>query len=102
MTIKQHDTNITFLYTPTINGVALTAEQLEGCTVSWLLKGETAAFKRTAEITPELQFKYRPVDEDVATAGAFKLEWELKDALNKILTFPNDGYYGILIAPDLG
>jgi hypothetical protein len=102
MIIKQHDTNIRFNYTPTINGKPLTSDQLEGASVSWLIKGSALNYKRAAEITPEGTFTYDPIDADVAFDGDFYIEWELKDQLGKLLTFPNDGYYQLKIVPDLG
>jgi hypothetical protein len=102
MTIKRGDNNVRFLFTPKIDGVAMTPAQLLNCTVSFLLKGMTAAFKRAAQITPEAQFLYDAVSADVATAGVFYQEWELVDANGKVLTFPNDGYYQINIVDDLG
>jgi hypothetical protein len=102
MTIKRGDNNIRFLYTPKIDGVPLTSAQLQGCSVSFLLKGSSIQLKRDAEITPEAQFLYDAASEDVATAGTFYQEWELVDSANKVLTFPNNGYYQVDIVPDLG
>jgi hypothetical protein len=103
MIIKQHDTNIRFEYTPTINGVALTEEQLQNCTVSFIIRtlDTKIAVKRAATIEA-LKFVYEPVAEDVANDGNFYQEWELLDASGKPLTFPNNGYYELRILPDLG
>jgi hypothetical protein len=90
---------VRFLFTPKIDGVPLTPDQLQGCNVSFVLSN---GIKRAAEITPEAQFLYDATSEDVATAGIFYQEWELVDSASKVLTFPNDGYYQLNIVEDLG
>jgi len=80
----------------------MTSTELQGCSVSFLLKGDSIALKRAATITPTAQFQYDATSEDVATAGTFFQEWELVDSSSKILTFPNDGYYQVNIVEDLG
>jgi len=103
MTIKRHDDNVRFLFTPKIDGVAMTPADLQGCTVSFLLNNfSSIAIKRDAEITPQAQFLYDATSEDTATGGVFYQEWELVDSAGKTLTFPNDGYYQVNIVDDLG
>lgn len=104
ITIKQHDTKITFTDTPTIGGVAMTSGELSGASVSFLLRQTNGpiAFKREATITDDATFEYEPVAEDVAKSGSFHQEWQLVFPSTKILTFPNDGYNTVEILPDLG
>jgi|SRR6266545_7448054 len=107
ITIKQHDTKITFTDTPTIDGVPMTSGDLTGCTLSWILKGTAddgtaVAIKQAAVITGAAKFSYDPVAGDVALTGKFKQEWELVFPSGKILTFPNNGYNAVKILADLG
>jgi hypothetical protein len=107
---KQHDTKITFLDTPTIDGVPLTMTDLAGCSVSFLLKikGDPTGIKQAAVIQADpamptqAQFKYDPVAGDVDTIGKYEQEWETLFPSGKILTFPNNGYNIVKIIADLG
>lgn len=99
---KQHDTKITFVDTPTIDGVVVPPTNLIGATLKFLMKGDTVTISQTAVIMPDGTFSYAPVATDVATAGDYKQEWEVTFPGNKPLTFPNGSYNIVKILPDLG
>jgi hypothetical protein len=101
ITIKQHDTKITFVDTPKVDGVALTSGDLVGCALSFLLKSATVSIKAAATITGAT-FSYDPVPADVSTIGTYQQEWEVVYPSGKILTFPNDSYNSVIIIADLG
>lgn len=104
ITTKQHDTKVTFMDTPTIDGVALSPASLVGCTVSFLMKGDALVtpIKQPAVINPDGTFSYEPTSVDVGTPGEFRQEWELVYPGGKALTFPNDGWNVVRIVGDLG
>jgi hypothetical protein len=101
---KQHDTEITFKDTPTIDGVVVPPSQFSGCTLSFLLKNSdgSIAIKQAAIINPDGTFQYNPIPTDVAAIGKFNQEWEVVYPTGKILTFPNSGYNVVKIIADLG
>jgi len=99
---KQHDTQITFRDTPTIDGVAVPPTQFAGCTLSFLLKGAIKVIKQTATINADGTFQYSPVAGDVDTIDKCQQEWEVVYPSGKILTFPNYGYNIVKIIADLG
>ena len=105
VTIKQHDTQLTFKSTPSINNVPLAPADLAGCTVSFLLKDPTnpaGAIKKAAVINADATFSYNPVPTDVATIGKYQQEWEVVYPTTKLLTFPNSEYNIVKIIADLG
>jgi|SRR5215472_1016233 hypothetical protein len=101
---KQHDTQITFKDTPTIDGVNVPPSNFSGCTLSFLLKNSdgSIALKQPATINADGTFQYLPVPADVAQIGKFQQEWEVVYPTGKILTFPNSGYNIVKIIADLG
>jgi hypothetical protein len=101
---KQHDTQITFKDTPTIDGVAVPPANFSGCTLSFLLKNAdgSIAIKQTAVINVDGTFQYSPIPSDVANIGKFNQEWEVVYPTGKILTFPNSGYNVVKFIADLG
>jgi hypothetical protein len=101
---KQHDTGITFVDTPTIDGVVVPPANLLGSALTFLLKSSdgTIALKQTAVINADGTFSYSPVPSDVAQTGKFNQEWEVVYPNAKILTFPNNGYNVVKIIADLG
>jgi len=105
VTVKQHDTKITFRDTPLINGMAVPPANFAGCTVSFLMKGDDTtipAIKQAAVIAGDGTFSYAPVAGDVASIGNFKQEWEVVYPDSSKLTFPNGGYNLVKIIADLG
>src|SRR5580765_6977197 len=92
ITIKQHDTKVTFTDTPTINGVVQTSGDLAGCTLKFIMKGADSPIIQTATINPDGTFKYDAQVSDVGTVGDFKQEWEVTYPSGKILSFPNNTY----------
>jgi catabolite regulation protein CreA len=110
ISIKQHDTKITFTDDPTIDGVTIDYTDFAGSTVSFVMKGvaddrSQVAIKQAAAIvnnSSKARFTYDPISGDVAKSGKFKQEWEVIYASGKIATFPNDGYNTVNILPDLG
>lgn len=102
ITIKQHDTKVRFRDIPTIDGVPLTAEDLAGCTLSFLLKNDSTQIKAPAVIDTDGSFYYDPIADDVADIGDFQQEWEVVYPSTKILTFPNSSYHTVKIIADLG
>lgn len=99
---KQHDTKITFTDIPSIDGVIVPPANLVGCTLKFLMKGDTIAISQVATILPDGTFTYAPAPTDVATPGDYKQEWEVMFPGNKPLTFPNGSYNVVKILPDLG
>jgi len=102
VTIKQHDTKLSFKDTPKIDGVAMLPSDLVGCTLSFLLKSATIAIKTPAVINADGSFQYDPVPADVANIDTFQQEWEVVFPSGKILTFPNTEYNSVKIIADLG
>jgi len=102
ITLKQHDTKITFKDVPKVDGVALTPTDLAGATLSFILKNATIAIKHPATINADASFSYDPIPSDVAAVGDFQQEWEVVYASGKILTFPNNTYNAVSIIADLG
>jgi hypothetical protein len=105
VTIKQHDTKITFRDIPTINGAAVPPANFAGCTVSFVMKGDDTTItpiKQAALINGDGTFSYAPVPTDVASIGNFKQEWEVVYPDTSRLTFPNGGYNLVKIIADLG
>jgi hypothetical protein len=102
VTIKQHDTKVTFTDVPKIDGVTVTSGDLAGCTVSFILKSATVSIKAPAVITAGGTFSYDPVPADVAVIGDYQQEWEVVYPSTKILTFPNGDYNKVTIIADLG
>jgi hypothetical protein len=102
ITLKQHDTKITFSDIPKVDGVALTPTDLSGASVKFILKSTTLAIVQPATINGDATFSYNPAPADVATAGDYQQEWEVTYPSGKILTFPNDSYNTVKIIVDLG
>jgi hypothetical protein len=102
VTLKQHDTKITFTDIPKVDGVTLTPTDLAGCTLSFILKSATVSIKQAAVITVGGTFSYDPLPADVAVAGDYQQEWEVVYPSSKILTFPNSEYNTVKIIADLG
>jgi hypothetical protein len=107
-TIKKGDT------LPTINATLTTgpsaqsqsAVNLTSASVVLVLKatGGGSALRKTASIVSAVAgtVKYDWVGGDTATAGTYNAEWEVTFSGGGIQTFPNDGYFQITIADDLG
>lgn len=99
---KQHDTKITFIDTPTIDGVPVPPSNMLGATLKFLMKGDVKVVTQPATIMPDGTFSYAPVAADVDTPGDYIQEWEVNFPGNKPLTFPNGSYNIVKILPDLG
>jgi hypothetical protein len=102
ITLKQHDTKITFTDIPKVDGVTLTAGDLSGCSVKFILKSATVSIVQPAVITAGGTFSYDPAPADVSTTGDYQQEWEVTYPSSKVLTFPNDTYNTVKIINDLG
>ncbi len=108
LTIKQHDTNIKFTDTPTIDELPVPVADFSGATVSFIMKSTDPAvsIKQDAVIItddpPNARFEYEPEDSDVQTVGKFRQEWEVAYLSGKILSFPNGTYNTVKIIADLG
>lgn len=104
--IKQHDTKIRFTHEPEIDGVPVPYADVVNCELKFMLSNSSKSIRQTAIIEPNgvsgCIFIYDPEPDDVNTYGRFRLEWEVKDADGKLLTFPNNGYYVVEILADLG
>lgn len=48
------------------------------------------------------QVKYPWQSADTATAGTFNCEWEVTFGAGQIQTFPNEAYFQVVVADDLG
>src|SRR5215813_252243 len=100
---KQHDTKITFMDIPTIDGITVPPGDLAGCTLSFLLKTKDGAIaiKKPATINGDGSFSYDPAPSDVANTANFQQEWEVVYPGGKILTFPNQDWNTVKIIADL-
>ena len=102
ITIKSHDTGITFSDTLTLDGVPF---DLTSCSVKFLmrLKSGGTAFSATATIVDASAgtVSYQPGANFPTTAGRYYQEWEVTTSASKVLSFPGNSYNSIRIIDDL-
>jgi hypothetical protein len=83
-----------------------TAVNLTSASVVLVLKpasGGSATRKTAAVVSaPAGTVEYEWVGGDTATAVVWNAEWEVTFSGGAIQTFPNDGYFQITVAEDLG
>jgi hypothetical protein len=87
----------------TVDGVAV---DLTGGTVRFLMRrrGQVAKVNAAAVVVVAAtgSVRYDWAAADVDTAGDFEGEFEFKTATGLRETFPNDGPFAVIIAPDIG
>lgn len=80
---------------------------LTGATVRFSMKNRAGAVVIdsavatvvTATVTPTVRYPWAPAD--TAVAGFYRAEFEVTYAGGQIETFPNHGFIGVLIDPDI-
>jgi hypothetical protein len=102
-TIKRGDTGQVFTATLTVDGAA---QDLTDATVYFVMSPANGGtvIKEEATVTDATagQVEYLPVADDVATAGRYRIEWEVELPGGRILTFPSGSYNELTILDDLG
>ncbi len=100
--IKRNDTARVISDALTLDGAAI---NLTGATVSLCLRNITtgASFKHAATVTNAVggRVEYAMQAADTATAGRFRLEWEIVLSSGAVLTVPDDDYHTLNILEDL-
>ncbi len=103
LSIKQHDLARKLTDTLTIDGEPI---DLNGAVVSIVFQNEEGGdpVVREATITDATggQVEYQFVDDDTTDAGTWFFEWEIVFGDAAPLTVPDNGYYKLIIMPDLG
>src|SRR5688500_13812123 len=103
-TIKQHDTHPPLDAVLTM-GAPPTPVDLTGATVKLLLKtatGTATVGACTIVSAAAGSVRYQWVAGDTASVETFSGEFEVTWGDGKITTFPNDGYFTVVVKPDLG
>lgn len=68
-----------------------------------VLGGSASRLTAAVDGTPTNgQVKYTWVALDTGTAGTFNCEWEITFTAGKVQTFPNEAYFQVVVADDLG